>query len=221
MKSLVISPHPDDEVLGVGGTLLKRKKNGNDIAWLIVTKISEAHGWEKKQIDLRKDEIKKVSKFFGFSNVYQLNFPTTKLDTIPKSILVKNISDVFKAFKPYEIFVPHLSDVHSDHKVISDIISTCTKNFRYPFIKRILAYETISETEYNLNNSIKFKPNYFEDITNFLSKKIKVMNIYKSEISKFPFPRSNVSIDAQSKWRGTFVGVEAAEAFELLKQISK
>ena len=221
MKSLVISPHPDDEVLGVGGTLLKRKKNGNDIAWLIVTKMSEAHGWEKKQIDLRKDEIKKVSKFFGFSNVYQLNFPTTKLDTIPKSILVKNISDVFKAFKPYEIFVAHLSDVHSDHKVISDIISTCTKNFRYPFIKRILAYETISETEYNLNNSIKFKPNYFEDITNFLSKKIKVMNIYKSEISKFPFPRSNVSIDAQSKWRGTFVGVEAAEAFELLKQISK
>ena len=117
--------------------------------------------------------------------------------------------------------MPHLSAVHSDHKVISDIISTCTKNFRYPFIKRILAYETISETEYNLNNSIKFKPNYFEDITNFISKKIKVMNIYNSEISKFPFPRSNVSIDAQSKWRGTFVGVEAAEAFELLKQISK
>ena len=220
MRSLIVSPHPDDEVLGAGGTLLKRTKSGNKIAWLIVSAMLLDHGWKKKQIDKRKREIKKVSRFFKFSNVYELNFPTEKLDSVPRHILVKNISDIFKSYKPNEIFVPHISDVHSDHKVVSEAVSTCTKNFRFPFIKRILAYETISETEYNLDKSKKFNPNYFEDISKFLPKKIKALNIYKSEVSKFPFPRSNKALDSLAKWRGTFIGSKAAEAFELLKQIS-
>jgi len=219
MKSIVISPHPDDEVLGIGGTLLKRKHAGHKIAWVIVTSISIEHGWKKKQIERRKKEIKKVSKFFNFTNVFQLNFPTKKLDTIPKNIIVKEITKIFRSYKPYEIFVPHISDVHSDHKVVSEIISTCTKNFRFPFIKRILAYETISETEYNLHKSKQFHPNFFEDISDFLSKKIKASKIYKSEMEKFPFPRSSKAIEAQARWRGTLIGAKAAEAFELLKQI--
>jgi len=219
MKSIVISPHPDDEVLGVGGTILKRNSSGHKVAWLIVTSMSTEHGWKKKQIEKRKNEIKKISKFFNFKEVFQLNFPTKKLDTIPKNEIVSEITKIFKLYKPQEIFVPHISDVHSDHKVVSDVISTCTKNFRFPFIKRILAYETISETEYNLDKSKQFHANYFEDISKFLSKKIKALNIYKSEIKKFPFPRSKEAVDAQAKWRGTHIGSKAAEAFELLRQI--
>ena len=220
MKSIVISPHPDDEVLGPGGTLLKRKKEGHKIAWLIVTNISTDHGWKKKQVEKRNKEIKKVSKLFNFSKVFQLNFPSKKLDTIPKYIIVREITKVFNSYRPSEIFVPHKSDVHSDHKIISDVISTCTKSFRFPFIKRILAYETISETGYNLGKSKQFHPNFFEDISIFLQKKIKAMKIYKSEIGNFPFPRSSKAIEFQAKWRGTFIGAKAAEAFELLKQIS-
>ena len=132
---------------------------------------------------------------------------------------MREITSIFNLYKPQEIFVPHISDVHSDHKVVSEVISTCTKNFRFPFIKRILAYETVSETEYNLDKSKQFHPNYFEDISNFLSKKIKALKIYKSEMGKFPFPRSKEAIDAQAKWRGTHIGSKAAEAFELLRQI--
>lgn len=219
MKSIVISPHPDDEVLGAGGTLLKRRSAGHSVAWLIVTSISIEHGWKKKQIEKRNKEIKKISKFFNFTKVFHLNFPTKKLDTIPKNEIVREITRIFNLYKPQEIFVPHISDVHSDHKVVSEVISTCTKNFRFPFIKRILAYETISETEYNLDKSKQFHPNYFEDISNFLSKKTKALKIYKSEMGKFPFPRSKEAIDAQAKWRGTHIGSKAAEAFELLRQI--
>ena len=122
--------------------------------------------------------------------------------------------------KPDEIFVPHLGDVHSDHKIISDIISTCTKNFRFSFIKSILAYEVLSETNFNLNKKNYFKPNYYEDISKFLDKKIKAMKIYKSEIKKFPFPRSQETIKSLAKVRGSEISTKAAEAFEILKKIN-
>ena len=79
-----------------------------------------------------------------------------------------------------------MGDVHSDHKVISEIISTCTKNFRFNFIKKILAYEVLSETNFNLIKTKKFYPNYYEDISDFLSFKIKAMKVYKSELKNFP-----------------------------------
>ena len=102
---------------------------------------------------------------------------------------------------------------------ISDVISTCTKNFRFPFIKKILAYEVLSETDFNLNRKKFFFPNHYEDISNFLSKKKNAMKIYKSELKNFPFPRSIKSIDALAKYRGSQIGKKAAESFELLKNI--
>ena len=110
--------------------------------------------------------------------------------------------------------------MHSDHKIISDIISTCTKNFRFSFIKSILAYEVLSETNFNLNKKNYFKPNYYEDISKFLDKKIKAMKIYKSEIKKFPFPRSQETIKSLAKVRGSEISTKAAEAFEILKKIN-
>ena len=104
--------------------------------------------------------------------------------------------------------------------ITSEIISTCTKNFRFNFIKRILAYEVLSETNFNLNRRNKFFPNYYEDITNFINKKKNAVKIYKSEIKKFPFPRSMKAIDALAKVRGSEISTKAAEAFELLKKIN-
>ena len=171
MKSLVISPHPDDEVLGAGGTLFKRKqsKKSNLLYWIIVTKLKA--NTPKKIILKKSNEIKKVSKFFGFKKVFQLNFTSTELDSSSKKKLIADFSNIFNNIKPNELFVPHFSDVHSDHKIVSEVISTCTKNFRFSFIKKILAYEVLSETDYNLNRKQIFFPNYYEDISKFLTKK--------------------------------------------------
>lgn len=220
MKSLVISPHPDDEVLGAGGTLFKRKKNkkNNILYWIIVTKLKP--GTSKKKILSRTNEIKKITKLFGFKEVFQLNFITTELNSSSKKKLISNFSDIFNKTKPDELFVPHFSDVHSDHKIVSEVISSSTKNFRYPFIKKILAYEVLSETDYNLNRRKIFFPNYYEDISKFLSKKKNAMKIYKSEIKKFPFPRSLKAMDALAKLRGSQIGKNAAESFEILREIN-
>lgn len=219
MKSLVISPHPDDEVLGAGGTLFKRKTfKKNSLYWIIVTRLNPSISIKK--ILKRNNEIKKISKLFGFKKVFQLSFNTTELDSSSKKKLIQDFSDIFNQIKPNELFVPHFSDVHSDHKIVSEVISSCTKNFRFPYIKKILAYEVLSETDYNLNRKQIFFPNYYEDITKFLTKKKNAMKVYKSEIKNFPFPRSVKTIDALARLRGSQIGKNAAESFEVLREIN-
>jgi LmbE family N-acetylglucosaminyl deacetylase len=218
MKVLVVAPHPDDEVLGVGGTILKYKSQGVSVAWLIATDLKDDYGWSQDKISEREAEINQVTRFFDFDKVYKLGFPTTKLDALPFGDVVQKISEVVSLFRPDEIFVPHLGDIHSDHKIIHNAVLSCTKWFRYPYIKRVLAYETISETEFGLDASHSFVPNVFVDISEFLDLKVKAMEIYSSEVSSFPFPRSRVSIEALARYRGSSSGFLAAEAFLLLRE---
>jgi LmbE family N-acetylglucosaminyl deacetylase len=219
-KTLVIAPHPDDEVLGVGGTLLRRKAEGVKVAWLIVTAISVQSGWSDEKVNQRADEVKRVSELFGFDEVFTLNFPTTQLDRIPMSDLVAGISGVFRVFEPEEVFVPHPSDVHTDHRMVFDAAASCTKWFRYPSVKRVLAYETLSETDFGLGTDQGFRPNVFIDIEPFLADKLLAMEIYASELGVFPFPRSHEAIRALTALRGAASGFKAAEAFELLRERS-
>lgn len=218
MKTLVIAPHPDDEVLGVGGTLLRRKAEGAELAWLIVTSISTANGWKQEQVERRANEIARVTTVFGFDHVFMLDFPTTQLDRIPVGDLVDAISGVFKAFQPEEVFVPHPSDVHTDHREVFEATAACTKWFRYPSVKRVLAYETLSETDFGLGTDLGFRPNVFVDIAPFLEVKLQAMDIYSSEMAPFPFPRSHEALQALAKVHGAAAGYQAAEAFQLLRE---
>jgi LmbE family N-acetylglucosaminyl deacetylase len=215
---LVVAPHPDDEVLGAGGTLLRRKAEGAKLAWLIVTGISAEAGWSDNKIKQRADEIKRITDLFGFDSVFELNFPTTQLDQVPMSDLVTAISNAFKKFEPEEIFVPHPSDVHTDHRIVFDAVVSCTKWFRYPSVRRVLAYETLSETDFGLETSKAFRPNVFINIEPYLADKLRAMEIYASEIGEFPFPRSHEAIRALTTLRGAASGFKSAEAFELLRE---
>lgn len=219
-KTLVIAPHPDDEVLGVGGTLLRRKAEGVKVAWLIVTAISVQSGWREEKVNQRADEVMRVTELFGFDEVFTLNFPTTQLDRVPMSDLVAGISEVFRSFEPEEVFLPHPSDVHTDHRIVFDAAASCTKWFRYPSVKRVLAYETLSETDFGLGTDQGFRPNAYVDIETFLDDKLRAMDIYASELGVFPFPRSHEAIRALAALRGAASGFKAAEAFELLRERS-
>lgn len=220
MKTIVIAPHPDDEVLGVGGTLLRRKAEGAKVAWLIVTAISVQSGWIEEKVKQRADEIKRITELFGFDEVFTLNFPTTQLDRVSMSDLVTGISEAFRSFQPEEVFVPHPSDVHTEHRVVFDAAASCTKWFRRPSVKRVLAYETLSETDFGLSTVQGFRPNVFVNIEAFLGDKLRAMDIYASELGAFPFPRSHEAIRALATLRGAASGFKAAEAFELLQQRS-
>jgi LmbE family N-acetylglucosaminyl deacetylase len=219
IRTLVVAPHPDDEVLGVGGTLLRRKAEGTSTAWLIMTDISTESGWNPQQVLKRKDEIVQVAELFGFDRVFELGFPSTQLDQIPMSDLVSAVSGVFEDYSPSEIFVPHSSDIHSDHRITFDTVASCMKWFRCPSIKRVLAYETLSETEFGLEPSKRFQPNVFVNIDGYLELKLRAMNIYSSEVQSFPFPRSNEAITALANVRGAGSGFKKAEAFELLREL--
>ena len=217
-KTLVVAPHPDDEVLGVGGTLLRRKAEGAKVAWLIVTAISVESGWSETIVKQRADEIRRINELFGFDEVFSLNFPTIQLDCMPMSDLVAGISAVFRAFEPEEVFVPHPSDVHTDHRIAFNAVASCTKWFRYPSVKRVLAYETLSETDFGLGTDQGFRPNIFINIEQFLEGKLRAMDIYASELGDIPFPRSHEAIQALATLRGAASGFKAAEAFELLRE---
>ena len=218
---LVIAPHPDDETLGCAGTLLRHINEGHNVYWLIGTTIHESQGYSLDAVETRKTEIKKVAKLFGFSGYKQIKFKTTELDQYPLGELISKIGSYVNEIKPNTLYLPYRNDVHSDHARIFDACMPFTKSFRYPFVKKVCIYETLSETEFGLRHDDPgFKPNKWVDITNFIEDKIKIMNIYKSEIGEHPFPRSQRSILSLATLRGLVCGCEYAEAFISLKDIS-
>jgi LmbE family N-acetylglucosaminyl deacetylase len=132
--------------------------------------------------------------------------------------LIEQFSAVFKKFGPEHVFLPHRSDVHSDHRVVFDAGAACAKWFRYPSVRRLLSYETISETDFCLDTRSPFQPNCFVDITRYLERKLEVVAAYQSELGQFPFPRSIDAIRSLAAVRGAASGFEAAEAFQLLRE---
>jgi N-acetylglucosamine malate deacetylase 1 len=216
MKILAIAPHPDDETLGCGGILFKHKAEGDEIYWVIVTGISEDTGWANDAVIKRDAEIMSVSKKYGFSNVFNLRLPTTKIDTLPISDLIGEITDIYKSIKPDVIYMPFAYDVHTDHQIITKALQSTFKWFRYPHIKKVYMYETLSETDFNFVENRVFRPNVFINISQYLEEKIETMKIYDGEMGNFPFPRSEKAMRSLATLRGSQSGFESAEAFELV-----
>jgi LmbE family N-acetylglucosaminyl deacetylase len=216
---LVVAPHPDDETLGCGGTLLRHREAGDSIHWLIVTERCAESGASPEAAATRDSEISDIAGRYGFQSVHRLGFPEIKLDSLPFHQVVKAFSDIVRQIGPQIIYVPCPADIHTDHRVTFDAIASCTKWFRYPSIEKILAYETLSETEFNVNPGNHFQPNFFVDISRYLEEKTAIMQIYQSEMAEFPFPRSIQALCALAALRGASSGCKAAEAFMLLKEI--
>lgn len=220
-KILAIAPHPDDETLGCGGTLLRHRSQGDEIHWLIVTRMVKEIGYMREQMARREKEIAKVAKSFGFTSVVELGFPAAGLDRVAQAKLFSAIGGAIKEIQPQIVYLPHSGDVHSDHRAVFDAVISCTKSFRNPFIRRLLSYETLSETEFGLDpNGEAFRPNVFVDVSRFVAKKMEILRIYRSELGEFPFPRSEKAVNALMTLRGSTANCKAAEAFMLLKEIS-
>ena len=215
-KVLIVTPHPDDETLGCSGAIQKHIKNGDKVYWLILTEMKIENGWNKVLIKDRKKEIMQVNKAYGFQKKYELNLSTGSLAQEDFSKLIATIGKIIKSNKIETIYTPFIEDIHTDHFIASKVIAACSKWFRYPSIKKILMYETLSETNFNFMTSNTFKPNTYIDISNYINKKIKIFKIYKSENGAHPFPRSNESIKSLALLRGSESGFTFAEAFILI-----
>jgi LmbE family N-acetylglucosaminyl deacetylase len=219
MRTMVVAPHPDDEILGCGGTLIRRKSEGKKIGLIIVTSITEEAGWDRARVKERTAEIDLVVKGLGVedNDFFPLGFPTTRLDRVPMQQLIKGIGEAIKVFEPQEILLPYPGDAHSDHRIVFEAASACSKWFRYPSVQRVLVYETPSETDFGIDPTAHaFKPNIYVDISKYMETKLMLMKIYKSEFGDFPFPRSEAALVALGSVRGSQSGFHMAEAFMLL-----
>lgn len=217
---LVVAPHPDDETLGCGGTILRYKDEGYQVHWMIVTGIGREDGYSKQQIKLRDQEIQKVTMLYGFKSVHELKYPAASLDVIPKVDVISSISNVVRKVKPEQVLTVYRNDAHSDHEVVFDAVMSATKTFRHPSVKRVMAYETVSETDYGLKpGDGGFRPNVYIDISRYLERKLEIFKVYKSEVGEFPFPRSEKAISALASVRGAQSNCNAAESFMLIKEI--
>jgi LmbE family N-acetylglucosaminyl deacetylase len=216
---LHVSPHADDETLGCGGVLLAHIASGEPVHWLIVTALTPKTGPAFPTYSPNHDLVDVVAGSYGFSGVHRLNFPDAGLDSVPRVQLVDAIGTIVRAVAPDVVYLPHASDVHSDHRIVCDAALPCTKWFRFPSVRRVLAYETLSETNAAFDPShAPFVPTVYRDITPHLERKIEILGLYGAdEIGEHPFPRSATAVRALAALRGSEAGYAAAEAFMLLR----
>lgn len=219
-RILVVAPHADDELLGCGGTLLRWRAEGREIDWLLVTSMSVAQGWPAERVEARAAEIRKVAATMGFRRTFELGLPAARLDEQPLADVVRRVGEVMRESEPAVVLLPSPADAHSDHRVVFHAASACTKWFRYPSVRRVLAYETLSETDFAPDPAHAFQPNVFVDISAQLERKLEILAIYASEMGTYPFPRSFDAVRALAQVRGVASGFAAAEAFQLLRERS-
>lgn len=216
MKALVIAPHPDDEVLGCGGTIAKHAKQGEEVSLCIVTK-AYTPDWSEEFIKNRPKEIEKANKILGIRKTFFLDYLTVKLDTIPQKELNEAISKVVNEVKPDILYIPHKGDVNKDHRLVFEASLVATRPINHK-IKKVLSYESLSETEWGQPIE-PFTPNVYIDISDTIKTKIEAMKAYESEIKPYPHPRSLEMINILAKMRGGVVGFDAAEAFILIREV--
>ena len=216
MTVLVVGPHPDDELLGCGGSILRWKSEGTQVAWCLVTSLRNSVEAQERQ----RLQVQAARKSLGISpsEFFSLEFPTADLDQVPAKELVGRFHNVFVECQPHTLLIPFGNDVHSDHRVVHQAAVAASKWFRQPSVERVLAYETLSETEQAVDSQHAFFPNVFVDIEPWLQPKLDILGVYQQELGDFPFPRSLDAVEALAKFRGTTAGFKAAEAFMLLRE---
>ena len=221
---LVVASHPDDEVLGCGGTLYKLKKKGVKISGLFLSDGESARKHPKinKLILERKNQAIKAGKILGIKNICFGNFPDNSMDSVPILNIIQFIEKQIKIVKPDTIFTHFESDLNVDHQITSKAVITACRPIKNQTVKSILFFEILSSSEWNISIKNKsFKPNYFVDISKSIKFKLKALKHYKREMRKWPHPRSIEGVKLLSKTRGSSVGLPHAEAFILGRHVEK
>lgn len=216
-KILIVAPHIDDETLGCGGFLLKIKNKKNISSdLLLVTEVKASN----KNLLNNKKFLRKIKKFYNFKTIFELKLPSCDLDKIGLNKMTSKFRKIINNNYYDTVFTPFIGDAHSDHYYTTKSILSACKIFRSPSIKKILMYETISETNLNFYQN-SFRPNYYVDISNQLLRKIEIAKIFKNEVKDHPFPRSEDSIKSLSLLRGSESNIKYAEAYQIVCMIDE
>ncbi len=220
MNVLVISPHPDDEVLGCGGTIRRLADAGQRVTIAIVTR-----GWaplfSEAQVQQVREEARAAAAALGAADLRFLDLPVTKLAHLPEHELNGALMRLVDDVRPEWVFLPFRSDVHEDHRQIFDAALVALRPTPpREFVTRIMCYETLSETHWAPPGiEPPFDPQIFVDISATLPAKLAAMKCYASQLRPAPNARSLESMEALARFRGMTIHVAAAEAFVLIREI--
>lgn len=219
MTTLVLSPHPDDEVLGVGGTIAALARDGHAVHVVIVTKGDSL--FDARFIEQGRAEARKAHEILGVTATHFLDeFPAAKLDTVPHFQLNARLASVIRELRPETVYIPFVGDVHRDHQAVAESAMVACRPIDGSSVRQILTYETLSETNWNAPGiTPAFTPNVFTDVSATLQQKLDAMAAFKSQLRPFPHERSVQAIEHLARYRGATVGVAAAEAFLLVRWI--
>lgn len=223
---LVVAAHPDDEVLGCGGTIVRHARKGDEVYCLILGEGITSRGKQqdkaegKDEVDQLRAQSKKAAQVLGIKEIFFRDLPDNRFDTVPMLDIVKMIENMIDELQPDTIYTHHGADLNIDHQIAQRAVLTASRPLKDCPVKEIYAFEVPSSTEWTFDQSERaFHPNVFIDITETLETKVQAMQLYESEVRAFPHPRSPDALRAiASRW-GSVVGLEAAEAFQLIRTI--
>jgi len=214
MKVLIISSHPDDEVLGCGGTIRNFASQGISVYVLLLTCGAES----KKNL---KEDCLKAHKILGTREVFFEGFPNQLLDTVPILKINETIEKYLAKINPEIVFTHHYGDINRDHKIAFESTFVAVRPLFPAKVKKLYSYFVASSTEWNACPKNAFIPNTFIDIQKSLDYKIRAMKCYKTEYRDYPHPRSAKSIKLYANYWGIIAGLKFAESFLMLRETIK
>jgi LmbE family N-acetylglucosaminyl deacetylase len=225
-RVLVVAAHPDDEILGCGGTIAKHVMNG-DVVDVVIFAEGITSRDDRGNRNSRLKSVKRLhhdaydaNRVLGVRSTQIFDFPDNRMDSVDRLDIIKEVEKCIKKFEPSIIYTHYVGDVNIDHRIVHESVITACRPLPRFCVKRILFFEIVSSTEWQPAVTAPiFSPNWFVDVSQTLDKKMKALGCYKSELRNFPHPRSVEGLNALAKWRGVTIGVAAAEAFILGRNI--
>lgn len=227
MNVLCVAAHPDDEILGVGGTLARHVAEGDDVrVCFLADGVGARHEREddevQEEIDQRRGRARKACDRIDVESTSFYSFPDNRLDTVPLLDLVKTIEDEIREHDPGVVYTHHYGDLNVDHEVACRATMTAARPLKDVEIHRILAFETLSATEWSVpapNNA--FQPQHFVNVANQLDTKLDALAVYEDELRDAPHPRTVDTVRRNARVWGAKAGIPAAEAFQLLREVKR
>ena len=207
----MISAHPDDEVIGMGATIKKLSRT-NKIWLCVISEGASSQYSNKKMIKIRRDACKKSSKILGISEILFLDYPDMRLDSIPHLKINKELEKIISKFKPKIVYSPPSHDLNNDHRLVFDSALVAARPFASS-VKQLLSYECPGPVKQ------PFRPTIYQNVEKEFSYKLEAFKMYKSEVRKFPHPRSIEAIENLAIQRGVECSLKKAEAFQLIRSI--
>ena len=226
-RVLVVAAHPDDEVLGCGGTIARHADAGDHVQVLIVAEgatsrqLQRDRGQARNEISALAQAAQRAGAILGAQGVELLDLPDNRLDSLDRLELIKQIEERIAHHQPHVVYVHHAGDLNVDHRRLHEAVVTACRPTPGQPVRRLLSFEVASSTEWQPPGSAPpFQPNWFVDISAYWPRKREALAAYASEMRPWPHARSLEALEHLARWRGAQVGVEAAEAFCLLRQLS-